>query len=225
MTEYNLIRSSRKTIAIYITGDATVEVRAPLWVPKHEIDRFVASRQGWINKNLAIRQHFFQNKTAFQLNYGDMVLLQGRAYPITAGNSSRAAFDGTSFVIPSGLTAGEIKGAVVRIYRDIAKKLLLHKVLAYAKQMGVMPSAVKVNGAKSRWGSCSGKNSLNFSWRLVMAEDDVVDYVVVHELAHIIEHNHSSGFWAIVANRMPGYKQQQAKLNQLQKRLANEDWD
>jgi len=123
------------------------------------------------------------------------------------------------------LTQGEIKRAVIRVYRLVAKNLLTNKVAGYAKQMGVTPIAVKINGAKTHWGSCSGKNSINFSWRLVMADDDVIDYVVVHELAHIKEHNHSDRFWAVVEGVLPDYKARQAKLKELQKRLAHEDWE
>ena len=90
--------------------------------------------------------------------------------------------------------------------------------------MNVTPIAVKVNSAKTRWGSCSGRNSINFSWRLIMADDDVIDYVIVHELAHIKEHNHSDRFWAVVASVLPDYKMRQAKLKILQKKLASEDW-
>lgn len=225
MTDYHLIRSKRKTIAIHITKDAAVEVRAPLKVPKSEIDRFVASKQEWIDTHLALRKQSVQNKSAFQLNYSDTLLLQGHAYPITAKVGNRVGFDGESFFMPPGLSTDEIKHAVIQIYKMVAKNVLTHKVLDYAKQMDVTPTAIKVNGAKTRWGSCSGKNSLNFSWLLIMADDGVIDYVVVHELAHIKEHNHSHKFWAVVADILPDYKQRQSKLKQLQKRLINEDWD
>lgn len=107
----------------------------------------------------------------------------------------------------------------------LAKRDLTNIVFDFAKQMNVMPSAIKINGAKTRWGSCSSKKSLNFSSRLVMAKDDVVDYVVIHELAHITEMNHSSRFWAIVEGILPDYKERQARLKALQKKLSLEDWD
>jgi len=118
----------------------------------------------------------------------------------------------------------EIKLAVIRVYRRIAKEVLADKVIAYAKIMGFLPVDVKINGAKTRWGSCSGKNSINFSWRLIMADEATIDYVVVHELAHIKEHNHSDRFWAIVTSVAPDYKQRRAQLKELQKRLEVEDW-
>jgi hypothetical protein len=120
--------------------------------------------------------------------------------------------------------AGDIP-ARIREYTLAAKAHLPERAAYYAAQMGVTPAAVKVNGAKTRWGSCSSKGSLNFSWRLMMADDGVVDYLVVHELAHLKEMNHSPRFWAIVQNVLPDYKERQKRLRALQKRLMVESWD
>ena len=89
----------------------------------------------------------------------------------------------------------------------------------------VSPAAVKINEAKGRWGSCSSKKSLNFSWRLMMAGESVIDYVVVHELAHLKEMNHSPRFWAEVGRVLPDYPGRRAKLKELQKLLSVEDWE
>ena len=91
--------------------------------------------------------------------------------------------------------------------------------------MGVAPTGIKITGAKTRWGSCSSKNSINFSWRLVMADDEIIDYVIVHELAHIKELNHSPRFWAVVEGTLPDYKSRRSRLKLLQKKLAAEDWE
>ena len=222
---YTLIRSNRKTIAIHITKDAAVEVRAPLRAPKAAIDGFVASKQEWIRGHLAARERHARERAAFALRYGDAAPLRGKAYPIEAANTKRAGFDGQRFVLPPGLPPEEIKGTVIRIYRRIAKDVLAGKAAGYAAQMGFAPAAVKINGAKTRWGSCSSKRSINFSWRLMMADDATIDYVVVHELAHLQELNHSGRFWAIVAAVLPDYKRRRAKLRELQRRLEAEDWE
>ena len=194
-------------------------------MPKSDIDCFVISKREWINRHLAVMEKRIHNKTEFALNYDDTVTMQGRGYPITARVGNHAGFDGECFFIPPDLHSDEIKRLLIQIYKLVAKRLLTNKVIDYSKQMGVMPIAVKVNSAKTRWGSCSGKNSINFSWRLVLADDDVIDYVVVHELAHIVEHNHSDRFWSVVASILPDYERRQDKLKAHQKRLANEDWD
>ncbi len=223
--KYTIIRSNRKTIAIYIKKDATVEVRAPIRVSKALIDRFIYSKQAWIMEHLMARQRKNEEKAEFALNYGDSIFYRGKLYPISARSGNRVGFDEGCFYMPHGLSSREIKAAAIQIYKMLAKSLLTEKAMHFAHIMGLYPSAVKINSAKTRWGSCSGKNSINFSWRLVLGEDSLIDYVVVHELAHIKELNHSDRFWDIVRAVLPDYRAQQLKLKALNERLSKEDWD
>jgi predicted metal-dependent hydrolase len=211
MTDYTLIRSRRRTAAIHIK-DGNVEVRAPLKMPKRDIDRFVASKEKWITERLAQSRLYAEQREVFSLNYGDTVTLRGVEYPLTAKDGKRAGFDGAYFYLPPDLMPEQIKYTVVQIYRRLAKSHLVERIDYYAGLMKASPTAVKINGAKTRWGSCSAKKSINFSWRLVMSDDAEIDYVVVHELAHITEMNHSTRFWAIVAGVLPDYKERQKRL-------------
>ncbi len=224
MITYTLTRSKRKTLALYVRN-GKVEVRAPLKIPKADIDKFVASKEKWIADKLAESTERREQRDAFCLNYGDTIMYLGKMYPIAAKQGGRVGFDGERFYMPPDLNHDQIKYTCTRLYRMLAKHDLTNKVLDFAKRMNVQPIAVKVNGAKSRWGSCSGKKSLNFSWRLIMAENDVVDYVVVHELAHITEMNHSERFWAIVEGVLPGYQERRQRLKVLQDKLNAEDWE
>ena len=96
--------------------------------------------------------------------------------------------------------------------RACAEETIPQRVAFYAKIMGVQPSGIKITSAKTRFGSCSGKNSLCFSWRLMLYPPEAVDYVVVHELAHIREKNHSPAFYAVVAAVLPDYKAREQLL-------------
>jgi predicted metal-dependent hydrolase len=96
--------------------------------------------------------------------------------------------------------------------RQKAKAVLPQKVAYWAQKMGVAPTGVKITSARTRFGSCSGKNSLCFSWRLMQYPPEAIDYVVVHELAHIRHHDHSPSFWALVERTMPDYRARQALL-------------
>ena len=225
MISYKLLRSQRKTVAIHITREANLEVRAPLRMPKAEIDRFVLSKEKWIATHLAKIEQRLSEKAAFSLDYGSMVSLRGKQYPIVARNGNLAGFDNECFYIPQALKPNVIKGIIVQLYKAISKRHLSGKAAEYAAIMNVTPAAVKINSAKTRWGSCSDKNSVNFSWRLIMADEDVIDYVVVHELSHIKEHNHSARFWSVVEGVLPDYMARKKKLKLLQKKLATEDWD
>jgi len=224
MISYTLKRLNRKTLGLYIRH-GNLEVRAPHKCPQSEIDRFVASKQKWITGKLAISQEQETSKKSFILDYGNEIYFCGELYPIVARIGTQAGFDGKCFYMPSGLNHAQIKDVCIKIYRRLAKIHITNVVAIYAPQMGAVPSSVKINSAKTRWGSCSSKKNLNFSWRLIMAGDDVIVYVVVHELAHLLQMNHSAKFWAIVESVLPDYRQRQKRLKALQKRLATENWD
>ena len=222
--DYTLTRSKRRTVALYIR-DGAVEVRAPLRTPKPEIDKFVASKEKWIKGKLEFFRQRAERRQSFSLDYGDTVLCRNRLYQITAKEGIRVEFDGERFYMPPGLSPEQIKNSCVQIYRMIAKSELTEKTLDFAKRMSVTTAAVKIGNAKYRWGSCSAKKSINYSWRLIMADDDLIDYVVVHELAHITEMNHSERFWAIVESVFPDYRERKKRLKELQLRLGGEDWE
>jgi len=224
MIDYSLTRSQRKTAAIYIR-DGRVEVRAPLRMPKQDIDYFVLSKEEWITKALAVQVNQARHRDAFVVDYGHDIAWRGTMYPIVARAGTRAGFDGTVFYMPPVLTAEQIKATCVLIYRRLALTYFIGRVAYFSEKMGVAPSGVKVNSAKTRWGSCSSKKSINFSWRLALADDGVIDYVVVHELAHLVEMNHSARFWAVVEMVLPDYRSREAGLKALQEQLAGEDWD
>ena len=95
-----------------------------------------------------------------------------------------------------------------------AKTILPPKIAHYAALMGVQPTRITITGARTRFGSCSAKNALSFSWRLMQYPEEAIDYVVVHELAHIRHHNHSAAFYDFIASVMPDHKQRRALLRQ-----------
>ena len=223
MIEYTLNRSKRKTLALYIR-DGKVEVRAPLKIPVKNIEKFILSKEKWISDKVRKAIEQTRQRESFTLSYGDTVLYCGTLYPIITKTGNSIGFDDTGFYMPPGYTSDEIKQACVRIYRMLAYRDLNERVTEFSQMMSVSPNAVKINSASTRWGSCSAKKSINFSWRLIMADDDVIDYVVVHELAHLLELNHSDKFWSIVRNILPDYKDRQRRLRELQRRLNCEDW-
>ena len=220
--EYILTRSNRKTMGLYIRN-GKLEVRAPHTLPKREIENFLASKADWIRKNLATQQSALKKRNEFEVNYGSPVTWRGQEYTVTARPGKHAGFD-SEFYMPEGLTPTQIKATCIKIYRMLAKKYFTERTAYHAAKMGVTPQSIKINSAKTRWGSCSASKNINYSWRLGLACDSVIDYVIVHELAHLTQMNHSARFWAIVAAYMPDYKHRQAMLKAHQQRLATENW-
>ena len=106
-----------------------------------------------------------------------------------------------------------------RWYREEAFMLFTLRCKFYAGNMGVRYNSINLSGAKYRWGSCHSSGNLRFNWRLIMAPKDIIDYVVVHELAHLVELNHSSRVWAVVDNAFQGHRGAKRWLKDNQSRL------
>ena len=223
--EYNLKLSNRKTIALHILKDGTLEVRAPKNVHKSVITDFVLSKQDWVSKNIDRAKERKLKKSEFTLEIGDFLLYKGTEYKILENDKNAVSFDHKNFYMPKGIPFEILKPAFVKLYRNLAKEEILEKITYYSEIMDLKCTNVKINSAKTRWGSCSGKNSLNFSWKLILADENTINYVVVHELAHTKEHNHSDSFWKIVKKFVPNYDRERDKLKELQKKLSLENWD
>ena len=107
----------------------------------------------------------------------------------------------------------------IKAYKVMASAYLTERSEYFAKQMGVRYKQLKINSANTRWGSCNSKGEINFTYRLILAPKELVDYVVVHELAHLKEMNHSKKFWSVVSHVLPDYKQKQKLLNDWQRTM------
>lgn len=227
MRKYTITRSNRKTIAIKINKDSSLEVKAPVNLPKDKIDEFVNSKEKWIAKH---SERIFNNyflKKQFKLNFGDFVLVRGQNNQIKPFNSKIAIYnkDKKIFFIPKTAEKNQIKAILIELYKKIAHNHINKRVNYFKNKMDVKPIKIGITSAKTRWGSCSGKNSVNFSWKLIMADDKTIDYVIIHELAHIKQHNHSKKFWNIVESIMPNYSEQKKKLKILGEKLNKENWE
>lgn len=158
------------------------------------------------------------------LNYGSLLPFQGKKYPIVAKYNIKTSFDGKCFYVPPSLNSEKLLDEVIKIYKGLAKRIMYVKVNEFSNIMSLNPPTIKINSAKKRWGSCAKKGSVNFCFYLLFGTSDVVDYVVVHELAHLKEFNHSKRFWNIVECFMPDYKKAEFSLKILEKYLHEEGW-
>lgn len=222
MENYTLIRSKRKTICIQINREAEVIVRAPKRVPAATIEQFLREKEVWITGKRAEMLRLKQSREDFDIQPGDSILYLGRPYAVKFHSGKKALFDGNCFLIPQD--AGSIKAELIACYRQLALRYLCERTEWFAQKMGVSPASVSITAAKTRWGSCSSKGRIHFSFLLIMAPPDAVDYVVVHELAHLLEMNHSARFWSVVAGTLPDYAQRRQSLTKLQAILAAQNW-
>lgn len=221
---YYLIRTKRITMALQVRAGEVI-VRAPFRCRKEQIDAFVLSKNVWVQEMLQKQQALLTQKAAFRPDYGSRVLLCGKEYPITERQVPTAQAQGGEIHMPPGLDAEGIRRELITLYRRIAKQLMAQRGQFYAQKMDLPIPQIRITGAKTRWGSCSGTGGLQFSWRLVMADMCAIDYVVVHDLCHLRERNHQSDFWEQVQAVLPDYKLRQLSLLSLQKRMERENWD
>ena len=223
--EYTLVRSPRKTIGIKITPDCRVEVRASRYVPVAEIERAIVKNEDFIRNALARQISQSRERELFEVTFGSKLLYLGEEYELKKGMDDKVSFKPDGFYVPEALPKDKIKPYIVLLYKKLAERYIEVYLPDIAKRMDVSPKAVKINSARTRWGSCSGKNSLNFSWRLIMADEETVEYVIIHELSHIKEHNHSDRFWDTVEKYCPNYREAERKLKLLSEKLSRENWE
>ncbi|MDR0974328.1 MAG: M48 family metallopeptidase [Ruminococcus sp.] len=152
------------------------------------------------------------------MEYGEKLLYKGEKYPIQKG---KTAFKNGVFYITSDEDNKPDINVIIKLYRKLATRDLTRRTVEMARTMGTIPVSVKITGAKTRWGSCSIKRGINYSWRLIMADEKSIDYVIVHELSHIIEFNHSEKFWNIVETFLPDYKSRRAGLKAVQAEIES----
>ena len=220
MIDYEIKYSKRKTVAIYITQDAKVEVRCPYRAKKSYIEEFLVQKENWINKKLSE----IKNRKKVILSAGYSTLYLGTEYPIVYTDGEEGLYDG-AFRIRQSDGEQYIYDSLKRFYIQKAKEIIPERVHKYEEIMDLHTTKIGITSAKTRWGSCSAKNSVNFTWKLIMAGLDSIDYVIIHELAHIKEKNHSKNFWRIVSLYKPDYQNSRVKLRQLAERIQQDSWE
>ncbi len=207
-----MIRSHRKTIGLQITNDARLIVRAPHFTPEDLIHKLILRKESWIK---AKQDYFKQRQNKIlprKFLPGEEFLFLGQNYPLLAVENLPKAVVLDRALMISQAVLGDVREHLECWYKARALEHITQRVEYYAQISGLKYQKVRVNGAKTRWGSCGHKNSLNFSWRLIMAPPKVVDYVIIHELMHLKQKNHSHKFWAEVALIMPDYIQDERWL-------------
>jgi predicted metal-dependent hydrolase len=208
-----LIRSKRRTIALIIERDGSFTVRAPMRAPNVAIETFVQQKADWITRTRE-KMKLIVPTAGKQYIDGEKFLLLGSSFDLNlVGLQKHSLHFDSGFTLRS---AAQLKGEQVftRWYKERALEIISERVKQYSQQYNFTPKQVKISSAKTRWGSCSSSGTVNFTWRLVMAPLDVIDYVVVHELVHLRVKDHSSKFWKAVEAIYPEYKKQRKWLRE-----------
>lgn len=217
---YTLVRSKKrkKTVTLQVKKDGSIIIHAPYHTPRTEIDGFFKGRSLWIRKKLLEREKLMDKaERPERFVSGEEFLYLGESYPLEICHK-----DGINghLLLSQGvfhLAEDKVERArecFIGWYRQRAQEVIPERVAYWSKQYRLFPEEVRITTAWYRYGSCSPIDRLSFSWRIIMAPLRIMDYVIIHELAHIREKNHSTRFWDYLAKMLPDYQTHKTWLRQ-----------
>ena len=215
--EFRIIRSARRRrIALRIGRDGVTEILSPPDVPDTILHR-IAAESGEVIAKLRTKTSWKKPPKFFE---GENFMLLGKPYPLRLTQRLRL-FD-EAFLIPRG-GHEQMKQSMIALYRQLAAAIIDRKMPMWEKAAGISPAKVRISSAGTRWGSCSAAGTISFSWQLAQCPPETVDCVIVHELVHLHELNHSRRFWMLVEKILPDHRERRKKLREFAATLP--DWD
>ncbi|MBN2222920.1 MAG: M48 family metallopeptidase [Vallitaleaceae bacterium] len=218
--EYHVLYKKRKSFGIYIDVYGNIELRVPKDAKEEQILRLLEDKWNWIitkQEEMVEKSKGFKEKV---YEGGETFLYLGRSYPIQIIIDETLTKDHVIFqedTLHVNLKSHEeerIKQALQRFYYQECKRIAEERIRIYQAPLKMKPRKVSISDNKATWGTCDSKHQLTFNWKLVMAPLDVIDYVVVHELCHMVHLNHDRSFWRLVGRFIPDYEEKQAWLAQ-----------
>ncbi len=207
-----IIRSKRRTISLEVKRDGSLIVRAPTITPRGQIEELVKLKEHWIRKKQELLKQQSLEVPAKQFIPGEPFLYLGVPYTLelVCEQADPLVLKDKFYLAANSQNNAQL--VFTNWYRKQASLVIKELVVNRAQENGFEYARIGITSARTRWGSCGPKGSLNFTWRLIMAPREVIDYVVVHEMVHLQVRNHSKSFWGEVNNFMPEYQHHRAWL-------------
>lgn len=208
--EYTLIQSARANVLFQALPGAGIRVYAPKYLPLRAVDGMVRERAGQLTQMLNdVEARLEADRRAHPVTDGSPILIEGKRCVLRlhrgARRTGRLAGEEYHLTLPNPESDPDVRAAIRATLSTVALTRIRERLNHYVPRIGRAPGRITIREQKSRWGSCSSKGNLNFNWKLIMAPPQALDYVVIHELCHLYEFNHSPRFWAMVAGQMPDY--------------------
>jgi predicted metal-dependent hydrolase len=215
----------RRTIQIKIEKPGKVIVTAPASISDKELMEAVWKKSRWVTSKLTQMQSAQMQFLSQNLASGESVFYLGQNYQldlqVSRSRSNPEITVGLEqfHVVCQSDSPDYLRALIITWYRERAADKIEERIRFYAPKLGVMPKAVRIKDHKQRWGSCTSSGNLYFNWRCILAPETIVDYIVVHELCHLLVLNHSPGFWSLVGKIMPDYASRRKWLRENSIRL------
>lgn len=217
---YTIIYKKRKTMGIYIDVYGNVELRVPKTTTDTAINNLLENKWHWIAQKSAEMKEKTKGFKEKTYEEGEQFLYLGESYPIHIIEDSSVTRvsvelkDKTLEVIVPERDEDLIKKLLTRFYKQQCKKFVESRIRVYQSNFKMKPKNIKISSNKKTWGTCNSLRELTFNWKLIMAPVDIVDYVVVHEMCHMIHLNHDRSFWRLVGKYIPNYEEHQQWLKE-----------
>lgn len=218
--DFSIIYKKRKTLGIYINIYGHIELRVPKDTKDQQITLLLEKNWKWIQKKVKENKERTEGHREKEYVEGEVFLYLGQTYPIKViiketQDKGQVDFIDHQLVISVKEHNDEsIKQALKRFYYKTCKSLIEKRIRHYQPNFKVKPRKIRISDNKSSWGTCNSKFELSFNWKLAMAPVEVIDYVVVHEMCHMVHLNHDRSFWRLVGKIMPDYEEKQVWLAQ-----------
>lgn len=207
----SLERSKRKSLSIVITNSGEVVVKAPLHLPNDQIEKFIKEKEKWIETKLA---KFKKNTDEFidVINYQKLMLF-GKIYPVYKSKMVKEIIvEEERILLPEKWQQEKLYSKITSWYKKIAEEYLIKRTENISENIKMLPSKIKCTGTRGRWGACNNKKVVLLNFRCMLLPKGLIDYVIIHELAHLVELNHSPKFWQVVGSILPNYKAYRQEL-------------
>lgn len=207
----SIIYSNRKSISIEVKSEDEILIRAPRYTSKRQINYLLKRKADWIEKvirSMPKRQVFETGETVYYL--GNPYVLQ--VLDDTGYKRSKVFLTQDEIVVDCGSSQKSVEELLENWYRKEARMIIEQRVQHYSSQISSNYNNIYIKEQKTRWGSCSSKGNLNFNWKVVKKPLEVIDYLVVHEMCHLLYMNHSRQFWQKVESVLPDYRERKRLL-------------
>lgn len=206
------LKKKRSFLSLAVTDEGEVVVKASPSVPLATIEKFVDNHLSWIEKKKGLMNKRRLESLPKSYIEGEEFMYEGAGYKLRANDDdSISVTDSLNLPKKFFLQAKEI---LAEWYQEKAMEKILERTRYYSAITNLQYKGIKISHAKRSWGSCGGNGVLHINWKLIMAPPAVLDYVIVHELVHLVERNHAKLFWAKVSKVLPQYEQQERWLKQ-----------
>ncbi len=189
--------------------DGVLNISAPSKMPMEEVRLFVEKHKRWIRTHYVKTVGEAENRVKISVEDGGTVMYLGEVLSVRICEKKRPVKIGNELLFPEGAGMEDY----YKWLKKASKEYLTVRLDTIAYEAGISYSALKINSARTRWGSCNENGIISLSWRLMMCPKEAIDYVIIHELCHRIHMDHSKDFWEEVEKRMPGYRAQKKWLN------------